>query len=469
MASEPHGSPAAPERSVRAGRVISRAAGALLAVVIVSLLAVNAGAPGAAVESFLLVSVVTAAAFIQAQRLRQLRLQAAKRALAASELAYRGIYERLAIGILTIGPEGRARAANPALLSLLGFASERELAVVDFGEQVYSAPGTFELLLRRVRVDGEIPAVDLQLRRRDGLPLTVAATIRAHWDAAGEVDRYEAALLDIGDLKFAERQRRALERRFRKLFESGAVGILFGNLRRGSLDEANAKLREMVGLRGIELPVLLDGLTADGERPLGESIRAALESDGHTPPLETVYERGDGTRVAALVCASVLDPLQGDFVAVVVEHPAAADAQVRVASSDALFSSVLDALPVPVARFNRSAQLTYCNGACREWLGFPAVPMGLSLDDVLGVDGPASMRGAVARVLEGATQQSTTELFVAGASLSEVEVILTPHRRDDGTVGGFLLTMRMRGDTSMRDTSASIPAAADGTYNTSVR
>jgi PAS domain-containing protein len=465
MSTEPHGRPAASQRSGRVWRLRSRSAAVLAVAAAASAVAVVLGVPAGRVLAFTIACLLLAGVLLHRQRAANLRLKSVKRALAASELSYRRFYEGLAVGVMTIDADGRIRTANPALLALLGFASEREFAVADFGEQIYSAPGTFAALLRRVRLAGELGAVDLQLRRRDGLPVMAAATIRAHWDEAGAVECYEAALLDIGDLKLAERQRRSLERRFRKLFDSNAVGILFGNLRRGTLDEANGRMRDIAGLRAPELPVLLDALIAEEQPLLSAAIRNALESDGHTPPLETVYARADGTRVAVLVCAAMIDPLQGDFVAVVLERPADAAAAPRSPDASGLFASMLDALPLLVARFNRSAQLTYCNAACRQWFGFPSTPTGLSLEDLLGVDGPAVLRSVIDRVLAGDVSRVQVEVFQVGGRLRELEITLSPHRRPDSTISGFLTTMRERTDTMVRDTDAGLLTAADCTYN----
>ena len=227
------------------------------------------------------------------------------------------------LAVLTLSADGRVRAANPAMLRLLGYPTESEFRRVDFAEQAYAGPGTLAALLHRVRTAGELPIVELHLRGSDGTPLMAAATWRAHWDDMGAVTGYDATLLDIGELKLAERQRRSIERRFRRLFDSNAVGILFGNLQRGTMDEANERLRQMVGLRASELPVLLDSLVAGNEPSLSDGIKAALEGDGHSPPIQCDYVRPDGSRLPVLICAAILDPLQSEFVSVVVERPSA--------------------------------------------------------------------------------------------------------------------------------------------------
>ena len=201
----------------------------------------------------------------------------------------------------------------------------------------------------------------MTLRRRDSFPVMFAAVLRAKWDEAGNVTGFEATMLDIGEFKVADRQRRSIERRFRHLFDSDAVGFMFGNLRRASLDEANQYLRELLGVRASELPIHLDSLVSSAEQPLTEALSAALERGGHAAPTERTYLRADGRRVGVLMCVSTVDPLQGDFVAVVIERDAGSTRAGAVDGVPEFHDSILDALPNMIARFSTAGGLTYCN------------------------------------------------------------------------------------------------------------
>lgn len=383
----------------------------------------------------------TAGVRAASQRSRMRGLVEARRALTVSEQKFRGLYESVAAALLFIAPGGACRGANPAFLRLLGYRSEQEFLAVDFREHTFAGPGTFDALLSRTRQDGELQSVELNLRRRDGIQLMTAGTLRASWDDAGEVTGFEFTVLDISDLKLAERQRRSIERRFRRLFDSNAVGVMFGNLQRGTLEEANGRVQGMVGLRAAELPVLLDGLSCAGESSLTDAIRAALESGGHAPPIDRTYVRGDGTRVAVSVCAAVTDPLQGDFIAVVMERGESVASE-PVGAGTPLHESVLDSMPLLVARFDLSAELTYCNRSFLDWFGFASAPFGWSLEELFGADCQRAMADRLDRVRAGFTEATTLELFRVGGQQHRLEVTFAPHRRSDGGVGGFLTILR---------------------------
>ncbi len=58
-------------------------------------------------------------------------------ALKASESRYRELYENVVAGVFQTTPDGKFMAANPALVRLLGYASEDELLELSIGEDLY--------------------------------------------------------------------------------------------------------------------------------------------------------------------------------------------------------------------------------------------------------------------------------------------------------------------------------------------
>ena len=468
MSNKPLGTPTAPERTGRARLLPLGPSGAVALIAAIATSALAIGVPAAWICPFAVSALLVAALLLARLRVANRRLHSVARALRASEYRHRRQYESVDAGVMTLEPDGRVASANGVLVAMLGFESEAALLGVDLGEQVFQARESLVTLLSRARREGETGAVELHLRRADGMPLIVAATLRAQWDDAGAIASFQLTLLDIGDLKFAERQRRSTERRFRRLFESNAAGIVFGNLRRGTLDEANARMRELAGLRAAELPVLLEAVPADGRPFLGTAIRAALESDGFAPPVETSYLRADGRRVATIVCATMIDSLQGDFVAIVVDCPTGHEPAVSQAVTERLHGSVLDALPEPIARFSREQRLTYCNAACRAWFGFPLTPTGISLRDLLGLAPRDSVADRVDEVLSGATVRDTIEVFQVGGRPHSLAIALSPHRRSDGTIAGIVAMMRdLTGAVSAAD-DGGLHTSADNTYRMSV-
>ena len=412
----------------------------------------------------LIVACVTAILCLR-QRGEMLRERDSRRSLAASDRDARERYENVAAAVLSIAADGRARSANSALVNLLGYPSEHELLARDLRDLTYAGPGTLDGLLQRARVNGELSAIEMTLRRRDGIPVILAANVRTHWDEAGGVTGFEATMLDIGELKVADRQRRSVERRFRHLFDSNTVGFMFGNLRRASLDEANPYLRELLGVRTSELPIHLDLLVSSAEPPLTEAISAALESGGHAAPTERTYLCTDGRRVGVLMCVSIVDPLQGDFIAVVIERDAGATGPATADGVAAFHESILDALPSMVARFSTGGGLTYCNRRFLDWFGFPTAPLGWSLEDLLGPDGHPGIKRTIGQVLGGATELVRLDVRRADGRLRRFVATIAAHVRPDGKVRGFVAVLNEAGTQEPSAPEPGVPIGGESTYN----
>ncbi|MBS0396573.1 MAG: PAS domain-containing protein, partial [Proteobacteria bacterium] len=233
------------------------------------------------------------------------------------ERRYRRLYDSVAVGIFRSDAAGRLTGANRGLVALLGYRSEAELLAADFGAQAYLGPGTYEALLARVRMQGALEMPEVRLRRSDGRSVAVLASIEAVWGEDGAAEGFEATLLDVSRERLAVGQRRSLEVRLRRLFDAPGVGLLAANLRRGTLEEANATVLELLGLRPSELPVPLERLVPEDQRALQRGALSVLELGGAVGPLDCEYRRIDGGRVAVRISVVMVDPQQGECLAIV--------------------------------------------------------------------------------------------------------------------------------------------------------
>jgi PAS domain S-box-containing protein len=360
-----------------------------------------------------------------------------RRARAASERRYRGLYDNIALGVFSADRSGRLTSANRSLVTLLGYGSEPELLAADFGQTAYIGPGTFEAVLLRARTQGALENLEMRLRRFDGLTVTVLATIQALWDEAGEVALFEGTVADHTRERLAESQRRSMERRFRRLFDSNAVGMLIGNLRRGTLEEANPALIERFGLRPSELPVPLEKVIPQDQRPLHRSLRAALEMHATAGPLPAEYVRADGERVPVFVSAAMVEPQHGEFVAVLVDRAAEADAGRRAAQIQSCFEATLDDSSTWIAQFDHERGLVRCNDALCDWLGVSAAPLGRALTDLFGPACPAAAAAAVARALGGDAAHFALDVE-RGGRVYRLDLTLVPRCSVNGAAAGFL-------------------------------
>lgn len=127
-------------------------------------------------------------------------------ALKASESRYRELYENVVAGVFQTTPDGKFMAANPALVRLLGYASEDELLELNIGEDLYVHAEDRANWLRNMAAAGEIRNAELVLRRKDGRKIVVLENSRAVRDESGRILYYEGTLTDITEAHELSRQ-----------------------------------------------------------------------------------------------------------------------------------------------------------------------------------------------------------------------------------------------------------------------
>lgn len=127
-------------------------------------------------------------------------------ALKASESRYRELYENVVAGVFQTTPDGKFMAANPALVRLLGYASEDELLELSIGEDLYVHADDRANWLHNMASAGEIRNAELVLRRKDGRKIVVLENSRAVRDEQARILYYEGTLTDITEAHELSRQ-----------------------------------------------------------------------------------------------------------------------------------------------------------------------------------------------------------------------------------------------------------------------
>jgi PAS domain S-box-containing protein len=112
------------------------------------------------------------------------------------ELRFTELFETLQEGAYFSTPDGRLLDANPALVSILGYASKDELLAL--------APNQLNLHAEQPPVLGRAPddrggvrAREIILRKKDGTSAVFLESSRAVWDEAGKLIRYQGTLVDV--------------------------------------------------------------------------------------------------------------------------------------------------------------------------------------------------------------------------------------------------------------------------------
>ena len=185
------------------------------------------------------------------------------------ELRFTELFETLQEGVYFSTPEGKLLDANPALVSVLGYAEKKDLLAVE-ASALNIEPGP--PVLGRAEDDrGGVRTREIKLRRKDGKAAAFLDASRAVWDTSGNIIRYQGTLVDISEKRTMERKLEQQEEFRRRLLESFPDLILVIDL-----DErytfVSSRSRDLLGYRPEDM--------------LGKKISAV---EDHSPELAALY------------------------------------------------------------------------------------------------------------------------------------------------------------------------------------
>ena len=236
----------------------------------------------------------------------------AEEALRTSEARKRAVLEASLDAIITIDEEGRVIEVNPATERTFGWAAS-EMMGRDLAEMVI--PPAFREAYRkgleRHRVSGDArilgKVIEMPAMRRGGEEFPVELFIsRVEVEGAPHFVGY---IRDLTERKKAERDTRRSEERFRRLFDSNAIGITVADLT-GAILEANDAFLTMLGYTGEDLRsgrLRWDDMTPPEYRALDQAAVESLRGTGVASPWEKEMFRKDGTRVPVLLGVAMLE------------------------------------------------------------------------------------------------------------------------------------------------------------------
>jgi two-component system, cell cycle sensor histidine kinase and response regulator CckA len=155
-------------------------------------------------------------------RLREERNRAGL-ALRQSEERYRELVENAIYGIYRETADGRFLQVNPALVRMLGYESSRDLMDLSVLTVYRNPEDRAHLLLEEYDRTGRVLGIEVEWKRKDGLPLLVRLSGRGVPNAAGNLQELEIIVEDVTE-------RRALEKQLHQVRKFEAIGQLAGGI-----------------------------------------------------------------------------------------------------------------------------------------------------------------------------------------------------------------------------------------------
>ncbi len=121
----------------------------------------------------------------------------AEKKLRHSKARYRALVGNLNYGICRCGVEGRFLDVNQTLVTMLGYASRKELLAVDLASDIICDPLKRTQLLGRPSREGQVVPTEIDWKRKDGSALKVRLSGREVGSREGVVNGYEIIVEDV--------------------------------------------------------------------------------------------------------------------------------------------------------------------------------------------------------------------------------------------------------------------------------
>lgn len=200
--------------------------------------------------------------------------QSLHKALQASELRFRSLFDRVPAGLYRSTPDGRILDGNAALVELLGLENRDQL--INLAAEELYVDRTERLRWRElIEREGVVRDFEVQLRRADGRPIWVRHSARVVLDDRGHVLCYDGALQDVTERRRAEDALRLSESRHRILYDENP-SMYFTVDPGGTVLSVNAFGAGQLGYTPPEL--------------IGQSVLRVVHPDDHATARDMVAE-----------------------------------------------------------------------------------------------------------------------------------------------------------------------------------
>jgi PAS domain S-box-containing protein/putative nucleotidyltransferase with HDIG domain len=151
----------------------------------------------------------------------------AEASLRESEERFRSLYENSTLGLYRTDPDGHIILANPALVSMLGYASFDEISGRDLKADGFEPSYPRSQFIEMIEKDGVVNGLESAWKRRDGTTVFVRESARALRGPEGQILYFDGTVEDVTDRKRAEEKLAYEQDLLRALMENATDQVYF--------------------------------------------------------------------------------------------------------------------------------------------------------------------------------------------------------------------------------------------------
>jgi PAS domain S-box-containing protein len=178
---------------------------------------------------------------------------------------------------------------------------------------------------------------------------------------------------DITERKQAEEKLQESEKKLRRFYESGMIGVMYWNME-GKITGANDRFLQMIGYTRGELEadkIKWDKITPPEFKHLDDNSVKELKATGiNANPFEKEYIRKDGTRIAIMIAGAMLDEARFNGVAFVLDITERKQAEESLRESEYKYKSLIENIPNIIFTIDLEGKITFISRKVKEILGY---------------------------------------------------------------------------------------------------
>ncbi len=271
----------------------------------------------------------------------------AEDALLSSEEQYRTLQSNIPVGIFRItgGADGRIVSSNPALVKMLGYEIQEEMAEIRVTD-LYMNQEDRKKFVELLSTIGEISNYEVQLKRKDSSVFWGSLSVKAIIDKTGNVAYMDGILEDITERKEAERALQRSEVQYRTLQANIPVGLFRTTAdTSGHIVSTNPALAEMFGYKDPEEMTTIRVADLYINQDDRNTFIEILKSKGEVSNYEVQFKRKDNSVFWGSLSARAIRDASGKIVyldGILENISARKQAQIALEESEEKYRGVVD-------------------------------------------------------------------------------------------------------------------------------